>query len=82
MKKILPATLLLLLLAGCETRFTFNGLICPTDDQRMIKSDLAQCQVYDLKAIDKAMQDPKCKTCLEAKGYKVDESPLDNNASK
>ncbi len=86
--KRLTALLTLLLLAGCSgSNFTFNGLICPTDDMDEIKHDLASCRVYDLQAIDKALaNDKECQECLEGKGYRIeglDETgPLDANASR
>jgi len=73
MKKLLTLTTLLLLLGGCSSQYTFNGLLCPIDDPNQIQADLASCKVYDLKAIDKALNNNKeCKACLEAKGYRVD----------
>jgi len=70
MKKIALTLLPLLFVAGCSN-MTINGLVCPTNDQAQIVGDLQQCHVYDLDAVDKALQDPDCKACLEAKGYKV-----------
>lgn len=62
---------------GCTTPFTINGLICPTNDQDVIQNDLQTCHVNDLDKIDAALQNGRCKKCLEQKGYKVDA-----NASK
>lgn len=67
-----------LLAAGCaQKRLVINGLICPeghTDE--LIKADFRECHYYDLKAATEASMPPltiECKTCLEKKGYKVEQ---------
>ena len=72
MKKILLTTTLLLLITACSSKYTFNGLVCPVSDLHQIHDDLAACKIYDLKAIDKALNNKECKACIEAKGYRVD----------
>ena len=76
--KIISIISLLWLFLGCESRLTFNSLVCPTNDENVIISDLTQCKVYDLEAVDKAMLDPNCKQCLEEKGYRV----IETNSTK
>lgn len=68
---------LLGLFGGCaEKQLIVNGMICPTDrSEERIKSDFAECRVYDLEAASKASQAPisvECQKCLEAKGYKIE----------
>ena len=81
-KKIL-LSLLPLLFISCGMSFTYNGLQCPSDNMTLIKEDLADCRVYNINEVDKALaKDPECKTCLEEKGYKIQPFNHDNNASK
>lgn len=80
MKPLLLMATIFLLLTGCSTRYTFNGLACPTDDQNQIVGDLRSCEVYDLDKIDEALKDPNCQECLEQKGYTIISE--DVNASK
>ncbi|MDD5052122.1 MAG: hypothetical protein PHO27_05240 [Sulfuricurvum sp.] len=68
----------IIFLNGCaEKKVAINGLICPagkTEDR--IKSDFEECRYYDLKAIGEASKAPitiECKTCLENKGYKIEQ---------
>lgn len=80
MKKVL-LLLPLLLLLGCESHLTFGKLLCPVEDMTKVESDLQECHVYDLDAVDKALGNHECRKCMEAKGYQVLTTP-DNNASK
>lgn len=85
MKKLLLIAMLLSLTACSEMSFTYNGLLCPTNDLNAIEADLQECsgRVYNLKDVDKAFKnDSKCLKCLEEKGYKISsEESLDINAS-
>jgi hypothetical protein len=85
MKQLLFITLLLSLTACSQVGFTYNGLMCPTNDLNAIEADLQECsgRVYDLKEVDKALRNnPECQECLEAKGYKISDTVSDMNASK
>lgn len=80
-KKILLSTLPLLFIS-CGMSFTYNGLLCPTNDMATINEDLAACRVYNIKDVEKALsKDPECKACLEEKGYSIDSLHNDHNAS-
>jgi len=80
MKKALlfGMTAAIVLLGGCaEKQIAVNGLICPagTSQDRM-KADFEECRYYDLKAAGEASKAPitvECKTCLEKKGYKIEQ---------
>ncbi|MDD5161229.1 MAG: hypothetical protein PHI47_14360 [Sulfuricurvum sp.] len=67
-----------LLISGCaEKQIAVNGVICPagTPEDR-IKADFQECRYYDLKAAGEASKAPitvECKTCLEKKGYKIEQ---------
>lgn len=76
-KNLLFATLTILLFSGCAQKLVVNGVICPeghTDE--LIKADFRECRYYDLKAASEASKAPltiECKTCLESKGYKIEQ---------
>lgn len=64
--------------SGCaDKQIAVNGVICPagTPEDR-IKADFQECRYYDLKAAGEASKAPisvECKTCLEKKGYKIEQ---------
>ena len=67
-----------LLMSGCaEKQITVNKLICPAGKtEERIKADFEECRYYDLKAARDASKAPitvECKTCLEKKGYKIEQ---------
>ncbi|MCK9371863.1 MAG: hypothetical protein M0P91_01590 [Sulfuricurvum sp.] len=77
-KSLLFAITMTLLAAGCaQKQLVINGLICPQGHtEELIKSDFRECRYYDLKAATNASMPPltiECKTCLEKKGYKVEQ---------
>jgi hypothetical protein len=65
-------------ISGCaDKQIAINGVICPagTPEDR-IKADFQECRYYDLKAAGEASKAPitvECKTCLEKKGYKIEQ---------
>ena len=66
------------LISGCaEKQLVVNGMICPANaNEERIRADFAECRVYDLEAATKASRAPlsiECQTCLESKGYKVEQ---------
>jgi hypothetical protein len=68
----------IVLLSGCaEKEVAVNGLICPAGKtQDRVKADFEECHYYDLKAAGEASKAPitvECKTCLEKKGYKIEQ---------
>jgi hypothetical protein len=80
MKKALffGITAAIILLSGCaEKQVAINGLICPAGKtQDRVKADFEECRYYDLKAAGEASKAPitvECKTCLEKKGYKIEQ---------
>jgi hypothetical protein len=80
MKKTLffGITAAIVLLSGCaEKQVAVNGLICPAGKtQDRVKADFEECRYYDLKAVGEASKAPitvECKTCLEKKGYKIEQ---------
>jgi hypothetical protein len=80
MKKALffGITAAIVLLSGCaEKQVAVNGLICPAGKtQDRVKADFEECRYYDLKAAGEASKAPitvECKTCLEKKGYKIEQ---------
>jgi hypothetical protein len=67
-----------ILFSGCaEKQIAVNGLICPTGKtQDRVKADFEECRYYDQKAAGEASKAPitvECKTCLENKGYKIEQ---------
>jgi len=67
-----------LFISGCaQKHLVVNGLICPEGrTEERIKADLQECRYYDLKAATEASKAPmniECKTCLESKGYKIEQ---------
>ncbi len=80
MKKTLSLIVITLaiFISGCaDKQIAINGVICPTgtpEDQ--IKADFQECRYYDLKTAGEASKAPitvECKTCLEKKGYKIEQ---------
>jgi hypothetical protein len=68
----------IVLFSGCaEKQVAVNGLICPAGkSQDRMKADFEECRYYDLKAAGEASRAPitvECKTCLEKKGYKIEQ---------
>lgn len=77
-KSILLAMLVTLFATGCSQKeIAINGLICPEGrTEERVKADLTECRYYDLKAATEASKAPltiECRTCLESKGYKVEQ---------
>lgn len=77
-KNLLFAVLTILFFSGCaQKQLVVNGMLCPeghTDE--LIKADFRECRYYDLKAASEASKAPltiECKTCLESKGYKIEQ---------
>lgn len=62
-----------LLFAACSnTQFTYNGLICPTDNMGTIAADMKSCKVYKLDEVDAGLKlDKECTKCIESKGYQI-----------
>lgn len=65
-------------MSGCaDKQIAINGVICPAGaPEDRIKADFQECHYYDLKAAGEASKAPitvECKTCLEKKGYKIEQ---------